>query len=97
MSAQALHLIAEAEKLAFADRDAFIGDPDFVPAPVGLLNAGYLDTRRGLDRSGRRHGASEPRRAAADGKPQLRRRRDHRGPRHQPLLASSTATATCWP
>ena len=48
MNARALHLIAEAEKLAFADRDAFIGDPDFVPAPVGLLNAGYLDTRRGL-------------------------------------------------
>ena len=48
MSARALHLIAEAEKLAFADRDAFIGDPDFVPAPVGLLNAGYLDARRGL-------------------------------------------------
>jgi gamma-glutamyltranspeptidase/glutathione hydrolase len=48
MSARALHLIAEAEKLAFADRDAFIGDPDFVPAPMGLLNAGYLDARRAL-------------------------------------------------
>ncbi len=48
MSARALHLIAEAEKLAFADRDAFIGDPDFVPAPVGMLNAGYLDVRRAL-------------------------------------------------
>jgi gamma-glutamyltranspeptidase / glutathione hydrolase len=48
MNARALHTITEAEKLAFADRDAFIGDPDFVPAPVGLLNAGYLDGRRGL-------------------------------------------------
>ncbi|MBO0740792.1 MAG: gamma-glutamyltransferase family protein [Hyphomicrobiaceae bacterium] len=48
MNARALHLITEAEKLAFADRDAFIGDPDFVPAPAGLLNAGYLDARRGL-------------------------------------------------
>jgi gamma-glutamyltranspeptidase/glutathione hydrolase len=48
MNARALHLIAEAEKLAFADRDAYIGDPDFVPAPGGLLNAGYLDARRGL-------------------------------------------------
>jgi gamma-glutamyltranspeptidase / glutathione hydrolase len=48
MNARALHLIAEAEKLAFADRDAFVGDPDFVPAPAGLLNAGYLDARRGL-------------------------------------------------
>jgi len=48
MNARALHLIAEAEKLAFADRDAYVGDPDFVPAPGGLLNAGYLDARRGL-------------------------------------------------
>jgi len=48
MNAKALHLIAEAEKLAFADRDAFIADPDFVPAPAGLLNAAYLDQRRAL-------------------------------------------------
>lgn len=48
MSARALHLIAEAEKLAFADRDTFIGDPDFVTPPAGLLNAGYLEGRRAL-------------------------------------------------
>ena len=48
MNGKALHLIAEAEKLAFADRDTYIGDPDFVSAPAGLLNAGYLDTRRAL-------------------------------------------------
>jgi gamma-glutamyltranspeptidase/glutathione hydrolase len=48
MNARALHLIAEAEKLAFADRDAYVGDPDFVPAPAGLLNSGYLDARRSL-------------------------------------------------
>jgi gamma-glutamyltranspeptidase / glutathione hydrolase len=48
MNAKALHLIAEAEKLAFADRDAFIGDPDFVSPPPGLLNPGYLDGRRAL-------------------------------------------------
>ncbi len=48
MNAKALHLIAEAEKLAFADRDHYIGDPDFVPAPKGLLEAGYLGTRRAL-------------------------------------------------
>jgi gamma-glutamyltranspeptidase/glutathione hydrolase len=48
MNARALHLIAEAEKLAIADRDAFIADPDFSAPPTGLLNAGYLDGRRAL-------------------------------------------------
>jgi gamma-glutamyltranspeptidase / glutathione hydrolase len=48
MNGRALHLIAEAEKLAFADRNHYIGDPDFVPAPGGLLDAGYLAQRRSL-------------------------------------------------
>jgi gamma-glutamyltranspeptidase/glutathione hydrolase len=48
MNGKALHLIAEAQKLAFADRDYFIGDPDFVPSPSGLLEPRYLDTRRAL-------------------------------------------------
>jgi gamma-glutamyltranspeptidase/glutathione hydrolase len=45
---QALHLIAEAEKLAYADRNRYIGDPDFVAIPDGLLDRGYLDQRRAL-------------------------------------------------
>jgi gamma-glutamyltranspeptidase/glutathione hydrolase len=48
LSARAMHLIAEAEKLAFADRDHYIGDPDFVRIPVGLLDPGYLAERRAL-------------------------------------------------
>ena len=48
MNGKALHLIAEAQKLAFADRDHYIGDPDFVPAPAGLLESRYLDRRRAL-------------------------------------------------
>ena len=48
LNTRAMHLIAEAEKLAFADRDHYVGDPDFVQVPIGLLNAGYLTARRTL-------------------------------------------------
>ena len=48
LNTPAMHLIAEAEKLAFADRDHYIGDPDFVRVPTGLLDAGYLTARRSL-------------------------------------------------
>jgi gamma-glutamyltranspeptidase/glutathione hydrolase len=46
---RAVHLIAEAERLAFADRARYLADPDFVPVPVaGLLDPDYLAERRAL-------------------------------------------------
>lgn len=48
MSADALHKIAEAEKLAFADRNHFMADADFVPQPKGFLSPDYLSKRREL-------------------------------------------------
>ena len=44
-----LHLWIEAAKLAFADREAFYGDPDFVPVPMEtLLSESYNAGRRKL-------------------------------------------------
>jgi gamma-glutamyltranspeptidase/glutathione hydrolase len=44
---QAIHLLAEVLKIAFADRQAATADPDFVTVPVGRLTSrAYADERR---------------------------------------------------
>jgi gamma-glutamyltranspeptidase / glutathione hydrolase len=44
-----VHTVVECAKLAFADREAWYGDPDFVDVPLEeLLSPGYADERRGL-------------------------------------------------
>jgi len=50
-SAQALHLMAEAMKLAYADRSRWLGDPDHADVPAaGLTSPAYADElARGID------------------------------------------------
>ncbi|MFI5000949.1 MAG: gamma-glutamyltransferase [Reyranellales bacterium] len=52
---RSLHLIAEASRLAFADRDRYVADPAYVSVPVTqMLSPSYLGERRkliSLDRS----------------------------------------------
>ena len=46
---RALHLLIESERLAFADRGAFLADPDFFDVPLrGLLSERFASERRAL-------------------------------------------------
>ncbi|WP_424136515.1 gamma-glutamyltransferase [Roseomonas chloroacetimidivorans] len=52
--AEAAHLLAEAGRLAYADRAQYLADTDFVPAPLrGLLDPAYLTHRAQLISPGR--------------------------------------------
>ena len=59
-SVEATHLVAEAMRLAYADRDRYMADPDFEPAPVnGLLDPSYLAARAAAIDPARAAGARE--------------------------------------
>ncbi len=60
MTAPALNIIAEAEKLAYADRNRYIADPDYVAVPSGMLDSRYLSDRRQLIVPGKAMGSVEP-------------------------------------
>ncbi len=55
-----VHFMSEAGRLAYADRDAYIADPDFVTVPKGLLDRDYLRTRSLLIRATESLGHAEP-------------------------------------
>ncbi len=52
IGADAIHLMSEAERLAYADRNRYVADTDFVPLPgkgaAGLLDKSYLRQRASL-------------------------------------------------
>ena len=61
MGAEAVHLLAEASRLAFADRNRFLADSDFVDVPLDrLLSQSYLRRRAGLIDPERSLGEAEP-------------------------------------
>lgn len=60
-SVQAAHYFAEAGRLAFADRDFYVGDPDFVAIPIqAMLSPAYLAQRAGLIHPDQSMGKAEP-------------------------------------
>ena len=58
-----VHLLAETMRRAYADRNRFLGDPDFVDVPLGrLLSPAYLDALRGsIDPEAASRSADAPR------------------------------------
>lgn len=63
-SVTGVHLISEAERLAYADRDRYVADTDFVPLPGGspetLLDGAYLTGRAALISRGHTMGVAAP-------------------------------------
>ena len=85
-TADYVHTVTECGKLAFADREAWYGDPDFADVPVkALLSAGYADERRrlvgpgGVGRTPARRPGWPGAPAARLRHPRRRRRRRERG------------------
>lgn len=61
MPALSMHRLVEAYRLAYADRSAWIADPDFFEVPMaGLLDGGYLSMRAALVDDERTLGAARP-------------------------------------
>lgn len=60
-SVDAVHLISEASRLAYADRGVYLADPDFVHVPIkALLDPGYLRARASLIDRQRSMGKASP-------------------------------------
>lgn len=63
-TANGVHLVAEAERLAYADRDKYVADTDFVPLPGGspaaMIDKTYLRQRAGLISFARSMGTAQP-------------------------------------
>lgn len=77
---EAVHLVTEAERLAYADWDVYVADPDFVPPPgddpLTILEPGYLAERGALIDPERSMGEAEAGESPFDA------RGVHTGPEH---------------
>ena len=88
-SPESIHLMVEAKKLAFADREAYVADPDYVNVPLeGMLSAEYARRRAaGIDpeRAATTVKAGDPWafQSAGAGRAVVAASAPRRGPRHE--------------
>nr|MDO8132632.1 gamma-glutamyltransferase [Candidatus Njordarchaeum guaymaensis] len=91
LSADYIHVLTEAMKLAYADRDTYYGDPAFVDVPLqAILSDQYTDLRRSL---------IDMKKASLERRPgdpyNMRPIRDKREAGDNPARTSISDTTTC--
>jgi gamma-glutamyltranspeptidase/glutathione hydrolase len=94
LSADSIHQIHEAIKLAYDDRNAFYGDPGFASVPVaGLLSKQYANERRALigTRASLDHRVGDPFKFDSSVKPPASRYTPHpQGTKTTPAIGDTT-------
>ncbi len=90
-TAESIHVMAEAKKLAFADREAYLADPEFVDVPIpGLLSKEYARARAA---------AIDPERVSVDvsaGDPWSYQKPAGRAPKHINQVGIPREDTTCF-
>ena len=84
-SAESIHLMVEAKKMAFADREAFVADPDYIDVPLeGMLSREYARERASSidpDRASENVTAGDPWHHQTEGRKAAAAGAGRRGPR----------------
>ena len=104
-SPQSIHLMVEAKKMAFADREAYVADPDYIDVPLaGMLSAEYAEERAAninLERAASDVAAGDPWRYQAERRPSTPAGVGRRGPRSEQedttcfVVADRAGNAVC--
>ena len=104
-SAESIHLMVEAKKMAFADREAYVADPDYINVPLaGMLSAEYAEERAAgidLQRAAGNAAAGDPWRYQVERRPAVPAGVGRRGPRSEQedttcfVVADRAGNAVC--
>ncbi len=90
-----VHFMSEAGRLAYADRDQYVADPDFTAVPAGLLDPAYLrDALRSHQHDAKPRPRVRRRSAGTRSAARCRARTPRSNCRRPRTFPSSMATAT---